>query len=78
MKTFEDEFNEIIDFIEKKGLSTAFDNIIGLVNIDKMVNVMVQTPELQSELHGFILELVKGMLDFEYPDKVDESMVGYV
>lgn len=78
MKTFEDEFSEIINFIENKGLSVPFDNIIGLINIDRLVDVMIQTPELQAELHRVILEVIKGMLEFEYPDKEDESMVGYV
>lgn len=77
MKTFKDEFDEIIKGIEDKGLGGAFDNVMALVTIDRMVEVLVQTPELKEELHGYLRSIIKGMMDFEYPDDRDESLVGY-
>lgn len=77
-KTFKDEFEDIIKFIEKKGLSTPFDNIMGLVTFDKMVDVLIPTPELQEDMHEYFRKLVGGMLKVEYADKVDETLIGYV
>ena len=78
MRTFKDEFDGITAFIEEKGMSGAFDNVMGLVTLDRMVDVLVQTPELQASIHAYLRDILKGMMDFEYPDKVDESMLGYV
>ena len=77
MKTFKDEFDGIIKGIEDKGLAGAFDNVMALVTIDRMVEVLVQTPELKEELHGYLRGIVQGMMDFEYPSENDESLVGY-
>lgn len=77
-KTFRDEFEEIVKFIEKKGLSTAFDNVMGLATIDKIVDVVIPTPELQQDLHQYLQELMVGMMQVEYADKVDETLIGYV
>ena len=77
MEQFKDKFDDIAAYIEGKGLTVAFDNMIGLVNLDKMVDVMVQTPELRAEIHRFIREFMTRMLEFEYPDEIDESVLGY-
>ena len=77
-KTFKDEFNEIINFIEKKGMAVAFDNTMGLVNLDRMVDLVIPTPELQEDIHEYLRGLLQGMMAVEYPDKVDETLIGYV
>lgn len=77
-KTFRDEFDEIIKFIEKKGLATAFDNVMGLATIDKLVNILIPTPELQEDMHQYLRELMVGMMQVEYSDKEDETLKGYV
>lgn len=77
-KTFRDEFEQIVKFIEKRGLSTAFDNVMGLVTFDKMVDVIIPTPELQEDMHQYFRELMVGMMQVEYADKEDETLIGYV
>ena len=77
MKTFKDEFDEIIKGIDDKGLGGAYDNVISLVTIDRMVEQLVQSPELKAELHGYLRGIIQGMMNFEYPDEHDESLVGY-
>ena len=77
-KTFRDEFEEIVKFIEKKGLSTAFDNVMGLVTFDKMVDIIIPTPEFQEDMHLYLRKLMVGMMQVEYPDKQDETLIGYV
>ena len=77
MRKFKDEFNKILSFIEGKGLAGAFDNVTALVTLDRMVDVLVQSPELQADIHAYLRDIMKGMMDFEYPEKDDESMLGY-
>lgn len=77
MSKFKDNFDEIIKHIEDKGLAGAFDNVMGLTTIDRMIDVLVQTPELKEELHAYIRSILKGMMEFEYHDKEDESLLGY-
>jgi hypothetical protein len=76
-KTFRDEFEEIIKFIEKKGLSTAFDNVMGLATFDKIVDIIIPTPELREDMHEYLRDLMVGMMEVEYTDKADETLIGY-
>lgn len=78
MTTFKDKFDKIISYIEGEGVAGAFDNVTALVTLDRMVDVLVQTPELQADIHDHLRGILKGMMGFEYPDKVDESVLGYV
>lgn len=80
-RTFKNEFDGIIAYIESRGLATPFDNAMGLVNIDRMIDILIPTPELKAELHRFVRELLQGMMKAEYADEgidEDETLIGYV
>lgn len=78
-RTFKGEYDDIVKYIEKKGMGMPFDNLMGLTHLDMMVDAIIPTPELQADLHEHIQGLIKGMLEFVYEDDTnDDTLIGYV
>ena len=74
----QDKLDKVQKFVEEQHITAAMDNVMGLTYLNAMVDVAVQTPELQEYLHKVIEGLIGEMANYEIPDENEEFMKDYM
>lgn len=77
-ETFKEKFERVQDAVADEGIETGFDNVVGLILFDAMVDVVTQTPAVREYLHGIIRKVLSDVMEVEFEIEDDESMIGYM
>jgi len=64
-ETFGDRFDGISDILKEQNIETPYGNVIGMIMLDRMVDEVIITDELQKIFHEYFGKIIQGIYNTE-------------